>query len=246
MSKIEFDKRKGKELWIYCNRCERDTSHKVLTGVDYSDQAVFPDGFDVHFWQGCDVVQCGGCKNLTFTKRATDSESGYDGEENLIEQFPPKKETSGWYIRNDIYELPLLLRQIYKETMQAINNKSFTLAGIGMRAIIETLCKDKNVKGRNLEKRIDDLVTKGFLTPAGADILHGIRLIGNDAAHDAKAPTIKQINAAMKVVEHLILGIYVLPQEATAALPKRQKKDTNKTTKAATTKQKSKAKRDKK
>lgn len=243
---MEFDKRKGKEVRIYCNQCQINTFHKILTGVDYSGCEIFDGGFDISFWLGCDIVQCGGCKDITFTKRATDSESSYPGDREVIQQLPPKEENSSWYIRNDIYELPFLLRQIYRETLQAIINKSFTLAGIGLRAIIETLCKDKSIKGRNLEKRIDDLVTKGFLTSAGADILHGIRLIGNDAAHDAKAPTIKQITAAMKVVEHLILGIYVLPEEASKALPKRQQRATKKTTKATSAKQKLGAKSGKK
>jgi hypothetical protein len=225
MSKTEFDKRKAKDLWIYCNECQRDTSHNILTGVDYSD-----GNDEVNFWVGCDVVQCGGCKNITFTMRSTDSESYYEGDKDVIEQFPPKEDRSKYYIKNDVYKLPLLLSNIYKETLKAIGNKSFTLAGIGLRAIVETLCQDKAIKGNNLEKKIDNLITEGFLTSDGAEILHGIRLIGNDAAHAAKAPKKEQIDAAMKVVDHLILGIYIIPEEASDTLPKRANNITPETT----------------
>ena len=230
MSKTEFDKRKGQEVWIYCNDCQRNTLHNILSGIDYMDSEEIETGYSFDFWYGCDIVQCGGCKNIAFTKRSTNSESSEPGDEDIIQQFPPKKEKTQWYIKEDIYKLPPLLRNIYTESIEAISNNSMTLVGIGMRAILDTICRDKNVSGKNLEERIDNLVSKGFLTPDGAEILHGIRLIGNDAAHDAKAPKRGQINAAMKVIDHLILGIYIIPQEAYEELPKRIKNVASKTT----------------
>ncbi len=228
MSKTEFDKRKGTELWFYCNSCQRKTSHKVLAGVDYSDSDEIEPDFSIEIYDNSDIVQCGGCKSITFTKRTWHSENYYPGVQNIIEQFPPKEESSRSLVQDDIYELPPLLQQIYKETLQAIANKSFTLAGIGLRAIIENICKDKKTKGRNLENRIDNLANDGFLTAKGAEILHGIRLIGNYAAHETKPPTIKQIKAALVVVDHLISGIYIIPKQAANTLPKRQKKTTKK------------------
>lgn len=225
MGKLEYDKRRDEAIWLFCNECQRYTFHTILAGIDYSDSESYDHGIVIDFWKECNIVQCGGCKNLTYTKKEWDSTSWNPEIEIVIQQFPPKEDKSQWYIKNDIYSLPCLLQQIYKETIQAINNKSYTLAGIGLRAIIETVCKDKDIKGVNLEKKIDSLGTKGYLTPDGAEILHGIRLIGNDAAHDTKAPKVEQINAAMKVIDHLILGIYVIPKEAHKALPKRQKKD---------------------
>ena len=104
MSEIKFDKRKDNELWLYCNQCNKDTSHKILTGVDCNDCAEIEPNFDIQWWQGADVVQCGGCKNVTFTKRSTDSESCYPGDRDVIVQLPPKEENASSHVRDNIYE----------------------------------------------------------------------------------------------------------------------------------------------
>lgn len=224
MSKIKFDQRKGEECWLYCNNCKRRTSHTVLTCVDYSDTSEIVDEYEMEFGFYADILQCGGCKSMTFTKLTWDDEYCCDKKDGTLEQFPPEEENARSDVMDNINELPFLVRKIYTETLQATANKSFTLAGIGLRVIIETLCADKKIPGRNLSKRIDNLVEEGFLTSKGADILHGIRLIGNDAAHETKAPTVTQIKAGLKVVDHLISGIYIIPEQAARALPKRKKK----------------------
>jgi hypothetical protein len=122
-------------------------------------------------------------------------------------------------LNEDVWSIPNIVQSIYRETLSAIQRKLFTLAGIGVRAIVEAVCKQQNTPGDGLLKQIDNLVQQGLLTPSGSSILHGIRLLGNNAAHEIKAPTEKQAIAAMKVIDHLLLGAYVLPEEA-KILPK--------------------------
>jgi hypothetical protein len=61
------------------------------------------------------------------------------------------------------------------------------------------------------------------LTRTDADILHRLRVIGNSAAHEIKPATQAQVAAAMKVIDHLLIGAYVLPNEA-MVLPAPDKK----------------------
>jgi len=82
-----------------------------------------------------------------------------------------------------------------------------------LRALIETICKEKNAEGGNLFKKIDDLVIKQILTPTGCTILHKIRTLGNDAAHEVKPHSDKQLGLAMDVVEHILNDIYILPNK---------------------------------
>jgi hypothetical protein len=105
------------------------------------------------------------------------------------------------------------VRGIYKETIQALSNNSPVLAGIGLRALIETICKEKNAEGRNLFLKIDDLVAKQILTPTGSTILHKIRTLGNDAAHEVKPHSEKQLGLAMDVVEHILNDVYIIPSK---------------------------------
>jgi hypothetical protein len=124
---------------------------------------------------------------------------------------------------SDTHLLPMQLRQVYEETHAALSSNQPVLAGIGLRAIVETVCKDRKAKGGNLEKKIDDLVTQNVLTPSGAEILHSLRLMGNDAAHEVSPHDAKALAVAMDVLEHTLRGVYVIPAHA-AALPKRTRK----------------------
>ncbi|MRR37470.1 DUF4145 domain-containing protein, partial [bacterium] len=58
------------------------------------------------------------------------------------------------------------------------------------------------------------LKAKGLLTGDGAQILHRLRVLGNDAAHEVKPHTAEQLALAMDVVEHLLQGAYIFPGKA--------------------------------
>jgi hypothetical protein len=45
------------------------------------------------------------------------------------------------------------------------------MAGFGIRAIVEAVCKDKSMTGKNLQEKINSLANDGFITTAGATIL---------------------------------------------------------------------------
>jgi hypothetical protein len=163
------------------------------------------------------IIACDGCKTISFRDENYFSE-GDPGP--TISLYPVREEDSvcsKLYLGDGICQVPRIIRTIYTETLAAINSKLSTLAGIGIRGIIEAVCKEKNVKGK-LYDQINSLVNMSLLTSDGAKILHRIRTLGNEAAHEMKAPTKDQIIAAMKVLDHLLLGVYVLPDEA-AILP---------------------------
>jgi hypothetical protein len=116
--------------------------------------------------------------------------------------------------------LPHNIHMVYEETRAALAADQPILAGIGIRAIIETVCKDQSAAGNNLMQNIDDLVTKGVVTPAGAEILHSLRFIGNEAAHEVKVHSQRDLLIALDVAEYLLKGTYILPKLA-ANLPKK-------------------------
>ena len=109
--------------------------------------------------------------------------------------------------------LPANIRRIYDETLMALSNQAPVLAGIGLRALLDTVCKEKNATGNDLLKKIDSLVGTGILNPASAAILHKIRTLGNAAAHEVKPHNDKQLALAMDIVEHLLKDVYILPKQ---------------------------------
>lgn len=110
--------------------------------------------------------------------------------------------------------LPAGVAPIYREAVAASSAQLPISSGFGIRAIIEAVCKDKDIKGQNLENRIDGLVSAGLITPAAATMLHSLRFMGNAAAHEMKAHSLEEISNALDIVEILLQNVYVLPSLA--------------------------------
>lgn len=229
MSLIEESKTIGKTIQIACPRCDANTKHTVERALDWSNYYKEPD-FQV--WGTLQIIRCNGCDTLSFRSIDFDSES-FDSDYRSLETeklYPERKNrsvTDELYLRDDVYEIPEIIQAIYRETLSAVQHDLPTLTGIGIRAIIDVTCRDLKAKGDNLFQKINKLVTMSLLTPDGAKILHGIRLLGNDAAHEMKPPRAGQITAALKVIDHLLLGVYVLPKEASVLPKPKSAKDPN-------------------
>jgi hypothetical protein len=212
----------GSTVRVMCDHCG-EAVHRILAAVDYNDKD--PES-EVQLWGSAQVIQCQGCEAVGFRdswRSSEDHASRYVPEERL---YPPRIDrvlANQLYLRQNVDTVPTIVKSVYRETLAAVQHGLATLAGIGIRTIIEATCQELKAKAKTLEGKIDELVRLSLLTPAGAEILHGIRLLGNDAAHQMKAPDKKQIVAALKVIDHLLLGVYVLPKEA-AILPKRAPK----------------------
>jgi hypothetical protein len=110
--------------------------------------------------------------------------------------------------------LPAGVAGIYREALSAFGAQLPISTGFGLRAIIEAVCIDKGIDGRNLEHRIDGLAAIGLITSAAATILHSLRFMGNAAAHEMKAHSVQEIATALDIVEILLQNVYVLPKLA--------------------------------
>ena len=84
------------------------------------------------------------------------------------------------------------------------------LSGIGLRALIESICKDQGMQ-ENLEKRIDGLASNGVLTIRQASILHAHRFLGNAAAHEITSAHPSELDVALEIAEHVLKTIYMIP-----------------------------------
>lgn len=217
-------KEEGKEYRVACIDCGRSTLHRVTRSAEYTTDYT-ERRFSITGWDEYQVIECLGCQTVSFRKCHRDTENiGVDpdtGEEILeehIELYPSR--TAGRYELDDTLLLPPAIQRVYRESLAALRGSMPVLTGIGLRALVETVCKERKASGRNLEERIDTLVNQGVLTRDGAEILHSLRIMGNDAAHEVKPHTTEDLNAAFDVIEYVLTGVYLLPQRA-AKLPRR-------------------------
>lgn len=199
----------GKKIKNYCQRCDSETNHEVLF-----KESIRSDPDDYDYAVDYMVVRCMGCENISFRKDFIDIESSYpdeygDWSPDITTTIYPKKDRIIKRLKNS-YNLPEKIRLIYNEAINAFNADSFILTGVAFRAVIEAICLEKNIPGRNLEKKINNLVRQKLITEKEAKRLHSIRFIGNDSVHEMKVPKVKSLEIVLYIIEHLLNNLYLI------------------------------------
>ena len=163
-----------------------------------------------------------GCKTTSFRKIVSDFESAYPISED---EWEVPKDVSvypsvliGHRELEDILDIPKPVREVYRQSVRAIRDDTDILAGIGLRATIEAICNERSISGRTLDKRIDALAKTGLISQKDAERLHAIRFLGNDAAHEVRQSDSRSLLIALRIIEHLLVNLYILDGEADSRL----------------------------
>ena len=202
-------------VWTARGSCDRDTKHEILFSVEESK-------YEYRLDRIYQVVSCRGCETKSFREVVVDYEDAFqiDGDEwevpKDVSSYPAV--LNGHQALPGIYRAPRLVREIYGQSLDAIKYQSNVLAGIGLRATIEAICNERQVTGRSLEARIDKLAKLGFISQNDTDRLHAIRFLGNDAAHEIQSAELEGLLVALRIVEHLIVSVYILDKDADGVL----------------------------
>ncbi len=218
IDRVVINNDQGKKIDCRCRECNRDTKHEILTEATHRG-TYGPAGFGVDWAVDYQVVRCLGCETLSFRRaEGTEEDMVQVGEDEW--EYQPRVDvypspSTGRLALPDSNLLPEKVHRIYGETLSALNETQPVLCGIGVRAIVETICKDKSAVGNDLFNKINHLVAIGVLTPDGAAILHKVRTLGNHAAHEVKPHSLQELGLAFDVIDHLLLGVYILPVHAT-------------------------------
>lgn len=207
---------------IFCNNCKSETNH-MCEAERYRDYPNFnPDGsIGIIERVGYRLWICAGCERGTlgvfYIFDVTRKEYRSMVEENY---FP---ERTKLHVKDKNFkQLSKKLTTIYRETLRAFNNNLVVLCAMGIRALLEGICADKNITGRNLETRIDNMANilpKNIVTN-----LHSIRFIGNEAAHELAAPVADELRLAIEICEDLLNYLYELDYKASQLSTFRQSK----------------------
>jgi len=92
-----------------------------------------------------------------------------------------------------------------------MKNDQPVLTGIGLRALVETICKDKKASGGNLVEKIGFHWSRSAYSLPRRHNTHRDRTLGNDAAHDVKATHGGTTGLRLDVCEHLCRRLSVAP-----------------------------------
>lgn len=192
----------------YCADCQQETNHEIVGLSEIKGDENY------NFLTEYKIVKCCGCNKTSFTKEFHDYENAFQISEtewdytHEVEIFPKKKK--GNLTLGIFSNAPQIIEDIYDESCNAFANGSHTLAGIGFRAVLEAVCNDQKILGKELLTRINNLSVKGLISKRDSTRLHSIRFLGNDAAHDTIKPSASTLDAALTIIEHLINTIYII------------------------------------
>ncbi len=199
----------------YCPRCCILTNHEVIHKEKISGDPV------EHFsWsESYEIIQCKGCDNIQFRKVNWDETMiGWDYE--IQEHVPYSERTyfppsvNGHKRLRNFYEIPERIRVVYNETLECLKGKCYLLAGVGLRAIIEAVCLDQEINGKDLATKINNLTKGKLITEKDSRRLHSIRFLGNDSVHEMEVPKESKLRIALDIVEHLINNLYLIDIDA--------------------------------
>jgi len=200
---------------VPCNNCGIATNHilraRYSTTIHVHHGLESDDGSegDVHGKEGrYSTWMCAGCNSVTFQYSYMEEvQDGYY-DENIA--FFPTLEVRSKYFRN----LNTKLSSLYSEVFACFQKGSLLLCTIGLRALIEGVCRDKGLTEGNLEDKVNGLVR--FLPSLNIiETLHALRFAGNDAAHELEALSREDAGLAIEIVEDLLNYLYDLDYKAT-------------------------------
>lgn len=203
------------DRYIFCNSCHGETNH--ICKVDYcrhhlADAEKYLGG--ILYKTGYRLWMCAGCENCTLERYdSSELSDDEDGEYEVSSTFYPKRTEYG-LARKIFRQLPHNVDIIYQEVIQAYNNELSLLCAVGVRALIESICADQNITGKNLKLKIDGL--RSILPDNIVVNLHSLRFIGNEAVHELTAPPQPELELAIDICEDLLNFLYELDYKATA------------------------------
>ena len=121
----------------------------------------------------------------------------------------------GYYLFLDFEHkelLPKKIQRLYDQIESAFESDSDIGAGLLLRTMIEAICINLKIPGRNLQAKLDGLLIKGLIATVERPILDKLRLIGNDSAHKIKSLSMDKLELALSIVNHVLRSIYILPK----------------------------------
>ncbi len=205
-----------------CKRCETYTNHKIL---EKTNEIEMESSNDTTEYECFNIIRCLGCDEISFLKLAWDSDIQND-DDILHYNYPEDRfylYEDEFLSEDDFSYVPNFVSQIYFEVIEAYISDSMILSGIGLRMIVEAVCLNKKIIGKNLKEKISNLFEDGYISKNDLEIIDKLREIGNISAHQIKSHSITVIGSALEAVNHLIRSIYITSRK-TKHLRKSNKK----------------------
>lgn len=200
-----------KPLPVYCLHCKTEIKHEFLVSLETKKDTTYET-----LYSEFDLLRCINCDSLTYrTMHYTDDDivqipdgrGGYELDvQGFTNYFPPrnKMKDKELDLTNKIIDLlPEPIQATFNEVVVALNNNLEILSGLGLRTLLEQICKhfiQEDDLGRILKKFEEE----GYISTKQRYLLDDIRYIGNDSAHRAQSNSIQKHKLSLSILINLI------------------------------------------
>lgn len=212
------EKEAGVEV-IRCHHCKTETDHKLLHTE--KKEGKYSLNFDYEMQQSgrwsieFKAFKCVGCRELCIRKTCNDSEADYPNEEF----YPPRPGEEARTPPKWIHTLPDDIDMLVEEVFTALQNRSYRLVAMGLRALMDALMNVTIGDCGGFEEKIEEMISEGLLSNVQKEVLEPTLELGHAAIHRGHAPTGNQVDAALGVVMSM-LELFFVQKKAVATIVK--------------------------
>ena len=220
------------ELMSYCRQCGGERYHRKIAEREYRWNEP-EDGGAVGGTDVWSIVECGGCRTVTFVHShwfSEDCEMTEDGPEPIVyrDLYPPapSRKVPEW--GTDFYLAikadDIWIVKMHADIYTAIGMKAYGLAAIGTRAIVDFLVTSNACGRGSFKEKLKRLSQINMITDAQVDVIYAAFDAGSAAAHRGYSPAQEDVFTLLDITESLLHKIYIEPMrqrrqaEAAAAL----------------------------
>lgn len=220
------NKQRRKTVIVHCNACGQATDHDVLHEEkrEYSEEVEPGITFEAHDWYR--LLSCAGCKAVTMEHVSANSEDWEPdtGPNYSKEYFPPRtfRRVPRWLEQEKV---PTYVRRLLTEIYVAVQNGAPSLAGMGIRALLESLMIEKIGDQGTFAANLKAFAIAGHVSRGQLELLESTLEVGHAVMHRRFVPGDEALIACLDATEHVVQSIYVFPTQSVSlrkAVPKRK------------------------
>lgn len=194
---------------VFCLSCCIQVEARVICRGNggFSSDAVSPlDDIDAEYHgDAYSVALCPRCNAPFLIKQ---SRYGVPGEfETIVSETVLYPASS----RLPIDGIPDPVNRAYQQALRCFSASSYEASALMCRRCLEALCKSFAAIGKSLQARLDALYAMEVIDKRLTQWAHGVRVIGNEAAHDTDAElSMDDARDALDFTEALLMYVFAL------------------------------------
>ncbi len=194
---------------LFCPKCNMQVETRVVAhgSGGFSSDAINPiDEIDTEYHGDTYYIAlCRRCNGPFLVKQSL---FGVPGEFETVTSEDILYPASS---RLELENVPEPVRRSYEQGLRCFAASFYEAAALMCRRCLEALCKSLAVDGRSLNAKLDRLAERGLIDTRLSQWAHGVRVIGNEAAHDTDTELSKEdARDSIDFTEALLMYIFVL------------------------------------